>query len=456
MRYQHTPGPETAVQERINRRFSGTRGELLWIDGDLECRVRSAETGAVHANEILLAIEKLGEAGCILTPHVRKEPAGDVVLHWKQVGALTYSWEWPAAAWRAAALNTYRALMVLKTVGLTFLEWQPSDVFMAGSQAIAANLGNLVRWSHEHEMANIGRISRFFARPLACAIAGQTSMARRLLRSGMSGLSQCDAEMVLGAGLPTPDTLAHALAWLEATTIPSQSSPWNSYQRETDQWHAAEVETKAAVVWGVVTRLKPSSVLDIGCNQGRFCRIASDAGASVVGVDREEDCMNAFFTDTASGAATPMTAVIMDLRDPSEIKGWGEGWCASAERRLSSDGVLLLAVLHHLLLGARMPPTEFRQCLAALTKRWLLLEFVPPGPGNVYATGPDWYTFEGILDILADDFEKRDCWDCGCRGRRLILLERLNRRPNLRTDDSGQFITPHDADAMAPAHVGLK
>ncbi len=416
----------TAVSaEQTNRRFAGTPHRVLWSRPDLECHVSAHGRGALTTTELLEAVDRLVDAKCVRPPTSVDESADGLAFRWNTVGALTYGWEWPAEGWRAAAVTSLRALEILRPRKLTLRALQHGDLFMAGSQPMVANLGAVTSWSEQTEANCVEQIHRQFVRPFECALAGRGRVARRLLRADASGLSVEDAALLTGSDSRAPRTLADMLRWIERATLPNQLAPktTGNYEERMVRGYADEIAAKSNAVLNAVSRVNPASVLDLGCNTGLFSQLTASARATVTGVDSNEDYLNIYFT-RAAGWPNPASAVLMDLADPSPARGWADGWCSSAEQRLSSELVLALALIHHLVLGARMRPEQLRHCFQSFAQRWLLLEFIPIGPENFYADGPEYYTLDWVIGTLGEAFVLRHSWPHGERGRCLLLLER--------------------------------
>jgi hypothetical protein len=416
--------------ERANRRFAGIPHRVHWTGHDLECHVSSGTPKALSPTELRTAVQRLIDAGCVRAPSNVEEVPGGSLFRWNRVGKLTYSWEWPAEGWRAAAITALRALEVLRAQNLTLRALHHGDLFMLGSRPTIANVGALTRWSAEAEARSVEQIERQFARPVACAANGHARIARRFLHADATGLTAGDAAPLIGESYRPTVTITERVAWLEDATIPTQIAEgdyWKGYEGRMTDRRSDEIATKSAVVLGTIERLKPDSVLDMGCNIGLFSQFAANNGATVTGLDGNEHCLNTFFS-RASAWSSPATAVVMDVADPSPVRGWADGWSSFAGHRLSSELVLALAVIHHLVLAERMRPQEIRHCFTSLAERWLLLEFVPITAAKPDTWGADFYTLEWVLEVLGAHFILRDSWRHGRRDRVLLLLERRDTR----------------------------
>jgi hypothetical protein len=415
----------------INNRFAGSEQRVFWTDHAVVCQAPSREHRGLSLTEIKAAINLLADAGCMDTPQLVDCPSDGLAFRWERVGKLTYAWEWPAEGWRAAARVALRALQVLKDINLTLVDLQPSDFFMAGTRPFLANLFAVGQWSEAREAVSLEQIERYFIRPVTCAVHGQAGLARRLLRGSVDGLSARDTNVIVGPRNgntedSTRKSVSDVVASLDHMTMPwhGRRWSWEAYEEDVDRLFPEEAAAKTAIVQSVLSRMKPMVVLDIACNRGRYAHLASVAGAIVTGLDSDEGCMNAFFTRAAEQRGLA-AGVVMDIRDPSATRGWGAGWCVPAERRLASECVIVLAVLHHIVLDMKMTAAELRRLFGTLAERWLLVEVAPRGAGHFYNHGSEFYTVDWLLAVLAEQFVKQECWSVGHRGRSIVLLRRL-------------------------------
>jgi hypothetical protein len=409
----------------INNRFAGAEQRVFLTDEAIICRTPSRESSGLNLSEIRTGVSHLVDAGCMPAPVCVDDPLNGSEFRWGRAGKLTYWWEWPAEGWRVAAIVALRTLDALERANLTLVNFQPSDLFMNGSRPFLVNLFALGRWSSKQEEKALEQIERYFIRPVACAVHERAHLARRLLRGSIDGLSAADASIVAGTPVEPHRSRTEAISRLETAAMPWHGRRWSwaAYQDDVDRLFPEEAAAKTAVLQSLLTRMKPASVLDIACNRGRYAQLASIAGASVTGLDTDEGCMNAFFMRTSTNG-TRAASVVMDIRDPAMSRGWGEGWCVPAEQRLSSECVMVLAVLHHIVLGMRMNANELRRLFGALAERWLLIEMAPKGAGHFYNHGSEFYTLDWLLAVLGEQFVKEECWFVGHRGRFSVLLRR--------------------------------
>jgi hypothetical protein len=68
--------------------------------------------------------------------------------------------------------------------------------------------------------------------------------------------------------------------------------------------------------------------------------------------------------------------LVVDITNPSPALGFRNQERQSFLDRVQADAVFALALVHHLLITARVPPAGIRDLFHGLTRRWLVIEFV--------------------------------------------------------------------------------
>ena len=180
--------------------------------------------------------------------------------------------------------------------------------------------------------------------------------------------------------IPKPNLLAliqNLRATVAAIPEPNAASRWQNYYDHTNYDHAA-MSAKEAAVRSLLDEVKPKVVWDLGATDGRFSRIAAEAGAYALAFDYDYGAVSA-----AVGRADPnVLPLTMDLTNPSASIGWGSQERASLVERANADVVLALAVIHHLVIGAGIPMQRVAEYLARLAPV-LVIEWVPETDSQV-------------------------------------------------------------------------
>ena len=117
-------------------------------------------------------------------------------------------------------------------------------------------------------------------------------------------------------------------------------------------------------------------VWDLGCNTGAFARIAAERAATVVAMDSDPLAVERLYRALESeGGESRILPLVADVTDPSPDRGWRGAERRTLEGRGRPELILVLALLHHLVIGASIPLREVVAWLAGLGAA-VVVEFV--------------------------------------------------------------------------------
>ncbi|MET0901797.1 MAG: class I SAM-dependent methyltransferase [Acidimicrobiales bacterium] len=138
----------------------------------------------------------------------------------------------------------------------------------------------------------------------------------------------------------------------------ASASTWSSYSQR-GHYSDADLDAKEAFVAAATAALTEPVVLDLGANDGRFSRVAVEAGATLaVAVDGDPLVVDHLYRPLRSEGETRILPLVMDLSDPSPSLGWRGRERPSFVERVRPHLVLCLAVIHHLAISGTVPFPE--------------------------------------------------------------------------------------------------
>lgn len=161
--------------------------------------------------------------------------------------------------------------------------------------------------------------------------------------------------------------------------VESRSSSWSDYM-EKNRYSEDYFALKENFVEQALREVGPRRVLDAGCNTGYFSALAARAGASVVAIDYDPVVIGSVWRK-ASAEKLDILPLVVNLARPTPSLGWrnAENPSFLERARGAFDGMLMLAVLHHMLVSERIPLPEIMQLASEISSDLLVIEYIPPG-----------------------------------------------------------------------------
>jgi SAM-dependent methyltransferase len=209
-----------------------------------------------------------------------------------------------------------------------------------------------------------------------------------------------------------------------------RDSVWSNYMAETLPYTSEQFVEKSAFIDSVMTDLKPKTVLDVGCNTGHFSVLAAKKGAKVVAIDYDAAVVGGTWRKVKQDNLDVLPLVV-NITRPSPGVGWRNRESASFIDRARGqfDMVFMLAVMHHMVVGERIPLREVIELAAQITRTWLVIEFVGPTDVSVVRlrnarAGSEVLTKEFFEQTLAPFFEIVSLKDLPGSDRTLYCLKK--------------------------------
>lgn len=177
------------------------------------------------------------------------------------------------------------------------------------------------------------------------------------------------------------NSLHSAIEWMLAGAAPRpdakyKRSDWMGYAYDRPHYDADSLTKKLSTVAKWLERTRPAWVADLGCNTGEFSKLAANMGAQVVALDADHDSVQRLFRGAADHLR--IHPVVANLGDLCGGRGWAGNEHPGLMQRMSQkfDVVMMLALIHHLSIGAAIPLTALASFAHACTRHRLIVEFI--------------------------------------------------------------------------------
>jgi hypothetical protein len=189
--------------------------------------------------------------------------------------------------------------------------------------------------------------------------------------------------------------IVRKLAWNPAGT------EWADYYNQTNYSEDA-FDHKKSLITDWVRRMSPSSVWDLGANNGEFTRLATKYGIQAVAFDIDPAAVEQNYRAAKENEDTSLLPLVLDLTNPSPALGWHNRERNSLLERGPAKMVFALALIHHLAIANNLPLERIATFLSHATSRWLIVEFVPKSDSQVQKL------LANRLDIF-DNYTQNEC-----------------------------------------------
>lgn len=186
------------------------------------------------------------------------------------------------------------------------------------------------------------------------------------------------------------DSLEKAVKKLQWTP---EGTEWGDYYNDTN-YSAGAAKHKEEIVSDYINQIKPNALWDLGANDGRFSRLASNSGIDTVAFDIDPSAVEKNYRAIKQNKETSILPLMLDLTNPSPGMGWENRERDSFGGRGPVDMVLALALIHHLAISNNVPLEHIAGFFSQLCKN-LVIEFVPKSDSQVQrllATREDIFT----------------------------------------------------------------
>lgn len=150
---------------------------------------------------------------------------------------------------------------------------------------------------------------------------------------------------------------------------------WGDYSVR-NSYSDDEAAAKRDFVGSFAAAVKPRVIWDIGCNTGDYSKVALAAGARLaIGFDADHGALEYAFA-RAQSEGLNFLPLYLDATNPPPSQGWAERERRGFASRGPADGVLALALIHHLAIARNIPLDQVLEWLTGMAPQGVI-EFVP-------------------------------------------------------------------------------
>ena len=152
-------------------------------------------------------------------------------------------------------------------------------------------------------------------------------------------------------------------------------SKWSNYS-ENNSYNSEEEVKKIRIIEDFIKKNKFNYLADLGCNDGLYSFKSLKCGAKkVFGFDSDLNVLNKAYLNSKKSNLN-FQPVYMDFTNPSSNLGWDEKERQGLNFRMRFNGMIALALYHHIVIGNNIPMEEAVGWLIRFAPKGII-EFVP-------------------------------------------------------------------------------
>lgn len=415
--------------------------------------------------------EQLQQKGLLVETEIAETTEPCLVLHHKRIHPINYCVEWPFHLLKKSAILTLQLCAELLPHQMYLQDAHPWNIFFEGTRPVFIDFTSMVHSDQQTLWPAYQQFCSFFLFPLYLYGCKRETIARAMLYDYLHGVSADDFERLVPLRFKAthpllflkhilPEKLAsitkgsdelHARIAVTSKKTFSNNAKQTKYRRQLfgDLLHEVEsldyhlpktrwteyyedeaknLACKQELVNALLSRLKPSTVLDVGANTGEFSTIAAESGARVIAFEKDESCAErlARYADQRRLHILPL---VMDFAQPTPAFGWSAQQFSAATKRFCVELAMALALVHHLVFHQRQNFERIISALHEYTTRWLLIEFVAIEDSYIQRWSVNysrfsWYTRSGFESTLSAHFSDVQLVGAVTETRHLYLCEK--------------------------------
>lgn len=345
-----------------------------------------------------------------------KGPRGEspcMLLRHPKIPFISYPYEWTFEQLRDASLAHLQVQMKALDAGVSLSDATPFNMQFLDGKVVHMDVLSLKPYEDGEHWAGYNQFCRTFLLPLLieswCGVSFQP-----MLRGNIEGISLHDAmrllpktklwtslngiiHVAMHARIVEMANSTSAVKKGKAVAVLSKSQ-YKAILREMHNWIASLRSGRKTSYWtdyaavntytnvmrdakiGFISRwakaeIQDGVVWDIGGNTGDYSKAALDAGAAAAIVfDSDLDSLERAYARRKQGLN--ILPVLMDLADPSPSQGWNQAERQGLNERTRPDGIMALAVMHHMVIGRNLPFEAVLDRFVS-TAATGIIEFVP-------------------------------------------------------------------------------
>ena len=340
-----------------------------------------------------------------------------IILEHKKIPFISYSYEWCFDQLKSAAIHHLDFQIFLLKEGYVLRDANSFNVQFLNGKPIFIDCMSIRPYVHEEYWGGYNQFCEFFLNPLLISSTIDFDY-NKILKGSVHGISTIDANNIIPfVKKLKPSLFLHLYlkSYYEKKNIKNKDLSLNRFKKKISKnsylyllknlrkiilklhkyrsisfwgkyndfnnYDNQDLDKKKSILESLIKQKLPTSVLDLGCNDGLFSKIVNDIliknkkDANLVSVDIDHDCIQKVFNNYKNCSSINL-ALIQDFSDPSSNLGFLENERSGFIKRFNFNCIIAYAIIHHLIIGCNIPIKKLLNFIVKNSK-FGLIEFIP-------------------------------------------------------------------------------
>ncbi len=382
-----------------------------------------------------------------------------LILEHERIPVITYPYEWSFSMLKDAAVVMLRVNQIARDFGYQTKDGHGYNILFHGSRPVFIDLGSFIKVQPGHTgWQGYEEFLRFFYYPLKLWFGGNEFLAQRILTGAMLPLMPHDSYLAYHkpftrylngrlrlrlARLPLllrrvssvpkedieqlwPGKKGRLLKWLrpflkiggkksdlsalmnkvQRLQAKKQESMWGTYHLQSgvvDEFGKLRPSPRFKRIADLIDYFAIKDIIELAGNQGAFARylLSATRVQSVICTDYDTNAIDRLYRALGSDQQA-VTPAVLNFMSPVLLAE-----TQPACQRMKAEGVVALAVVHHLLLTQRFSINKILSAICQYAKKYVFIEFMPLGlyAGLSEPNTPDWYRLDWFREACLRHFQ---------------------------------------------------
>ena len=338
-----------------------------------------------------------------LTPHELIEDTAEAcVIEPVQIPFVSYPYEWSFSMLKDAALLTLHVQTMARQYGMTLKDATAFNVQFLNGKPIFIDTTSFAEYIPDTPWDAYRQFCQHFLAPLLL-ITYRDHRLLSLFRNYLDGIpldlassllpwrTRWRPSIYLHLHLHAAMQKKHASDGGQETSKTRQRPTVKKAEArqcsitknliESHSWRPARTEWETITTSQLLKRIerqkvvcrflddvKPSSLWDLGANNGLFTRLAAECAIPSVAFDIDPAAIEKNYLYLKQNQLPCLLPLVCDLCNPSPGLGWANAERDSLAQRGPVDAALALALIHHLAISNNLPLPKIAEFLASIAK----------------------------------------------------------------------------------------